>query len=136
MLRSKFGYANYGNTKAIDSTILNVVPSSYVEQQVLLRMAYETDYGIQDHTVETHPWATILVNPKEDLSKINPYRLAADKYLGLGFLDKTGLSFTEYLRLERSQIEMLREAMIHFNQLTEEIKEKVKNEMESGKKSK
>lgn len=133
-MRSNFGFGV--KTDSIDSIILNTQTDNYIEQLTVLRMAYETDYGIRDHTVETHPWATIMVSEKEDLSKINPYRLAADKYLALGFKDKTGLSFLEYLQLERFHIEMLREAMIHLNQITEELKEQVKHELESKKKPK
>lgn len=128
-MRPRFGLDKVFDTRHINRILATTETLDVPTQDVVMSMAYDTDFGLCNH--ETGGvWSSIEVHPKEDLKKIDPFRLAVDSYLAAGIYDKTGLTLDKYLSLERSKISMLKEAMVHHNNMVKLIQENAKLEAE------
>jgi hypothetical protein len=135
VLRSRFGLYNEKRA-SLDTLLETVTEPDAATRQTMLQMAYQTDYGICDHTTTTHPWATLLVHPKEDLSMIDPFRKLMDSYFAMNIFGTTGMTYPEYERMERSKRLMLHQSMVHNQANIEAIKASLKAPGADGKQTK
>lgn len=128
VVNPNFGYnVTRGDGSSIEHVLNNASPGSSSEAQVLLRLAYEIDYGIHDHTVDLGPLASIKMHETERYYKHSSMYRSITKYRLLRIKDNFNLSILEYLALPRDYQEMLEDITQEFAAYEKSIQDDVED---------
>lgn len=133
VLSPQFGQKEFFNTPQVSNTLRHFHTHDSVLAGQVLGMAYDADYGIHDHTTDPHPWSGIILHPKEDIRKIDPFRLSLDKFLKNNVKELTGYTHREFTMLERSHQQMIIDALVHYKDYVARIQEEAKRKAEAEK---
>lgn len=89
-------------------TLESGVKPDFVEAQIVMRGLYETSFGIRNHYgPDQHPFAPVAANPKEDYGPYSALYKDAVTFVEERVHEALGLSFDEFFRKPRREIETL-----------------------------
>ena len=106
---------------------------SSVSAQILLRMAYETDFSIHDHlNSRNNPLDSVKLFDCEKYREVSPMYAAIKRYASLGIGEHFKISLLEYLSLPHEMIEMLSEATRDIEKKIQSIREDVEGNLNAS----
>lgn len=93
-----FGLDRVGKPGSIDDLLENAPAVRPSTAERMTREAYQTEYGICDHKSPfRHPFASVLLHPKENAVEGGPYRSILRKYVHYRIWDTWHLSIKDFL---------------------------------------
>lgn len=133
MLKPRFGLNVVGRDAELNKLLDNVKSLDSIQAQIVLRDAYDTSYGIYDHSNENpnRPMALVGMHPAENTTYHSRLYNAIRRYKIYDVKTHFGLSLTEFLELPREYTTFILGLLAEGKQAETNRQQKMLNEIEN-----